>query len=222
MKKFLPDQAILIKEHAQKIADKENRPFIYINGHKRKEEEARKIADKDGVKRGLVCVFSVLEPCRSFKMVYGEGRPQLESAKRKCLFYYFYYMDKELGLIHVRLQSWAPFTMQVYLNGHEWLAKKLDQHGVKYVKEDNAFLWISDIKRAQKFADQIAGKKWPRMLDSLSKRINPLMGNLLGDMNYYWVVDQAEYATDIMFKDKSSLTGLYDKILARLPQPNRI
>jgi hypothetical protein len=30
--------------------------------------------------------------------------------------------------------------MQIYLNGHEWLARKLDRRGVKYLKLDNAFV----------------------------------------------------------------------------------
>ncbi len=40
-----------------------------------------------------------------------------------CLVIYFYWMDCEFGLMHVKIQTWFPFTMQVYVNGHEWLAK---------------------------------------------------------------------------------------------------
>jgi hypothetical protein len=213
LKSFLPSQAQRIKEHTIEMANATGRPFIYINDHRRKQEQALEIAKKDKINRGLICIYSVLEPCRSFKVVYSPGRPQLQAAQRKCLFYYFYYMDQEFGLIHVRLQSWFPFTIQVYVNGHEWLARKLDQHRIEYKKRDNAFLWISDVKRAQQFADQMAKKKWPRVLDSLARRTNPLLGNLLKNLSYYWVVDQAEFATDVMFRDKSCLDGLYEKLL---------
>jgi len=213
LKQFLPEQASRIKEHAQGVAAKAGRPFLYITDRRRKEDEARAMAKKDGITRGLICVYSVLEPCRSFKMVYGVGRPHLESATRKCLFYYFYFMDKEMGLMHIRLQSWAPFTMQVYLNGHEWLATKLDQHGIGYQKQDNAFLHIEDPVRAQKFADQMFEKDWPRILESIASRVNPLYRELSGDMSYYWVVDQAEFSTDVMFKDRPSLHLIYDKLL---------
>lgn len=49
----------------------------------------------------------------------------MQSARRKCLFLHFYFMDRDLGLIHVKLQTWFPMQMQVYVNGHEWLVRKL-------------------------------------------------------------------------------------------------
>jgi len=45
-----------------------------------------KIANKDGVEHGLVCVFSVLEPCRYFSMVWKNGKTFIRPAKRQCLF----------------------------------------------------------------------------------------------------------------------------------------
>jgi hypothetical protein len=46
----------------------------------------------------------------------------VQPAWRKCLHLYFYFLDRQLGLIHVKLQTWFPFPLQVYVNGHEWLA----------------------------------------------------------------------------------------------------
>ena len=57
--------------------------------------------------------------------------------------------------MHVRIQSWFPLTIQVCVNGHELLARKLDRHGIAYHKEDNAFTWIADVRRAQRFADRL-------------------------------------------------------------------
>ncbi len=35
-------------------------------------------------------MFSLLEPCRTFRMIYGEGYPRIVSALRECLSLYFY------------------------------------------------------------------------------------------------------------------------------------
>ena len=78
-----------------------------------------------GIEHGLVCIFSELEPCQSFPFRFKIGRPYVQPARRKCLFRYFYFMDRGFGLIHVKLQTWFPMQMQVYVNGHEWLARKL-------------------------------------------------------------------------------------------------
>ncbi len=207
LKHFLPRHADRLKQHAQATADRRGRPFVYLSGRTRKEDMARSIAERDGVDSGLVCIFSALEPCRSFALRYGEGRPRLRAADRKCLFLYYYFIDREFGLMHVRLQTWFPLQIQIYVNGHEWLARKLDQHGIAYRKVDNAFSWIEDVKRAQRFADRMASKNWVRILDAFAKRVNPLLGDLLDGFRYYWVTEQAEYSTDIMW-EQSGLHGV--------------
>jgi len=39
--------------------------------------------------------------------------------------------------MHVKLQTWFPLQIQVYVNGHEWLARKLQQHQIRYTKREN-------------------------------------------------------------------------------------
>jgi hypothetical protein len=85
-----------------------------------------------------------------------------------------YFMDRQLDLIHVKLQSWFPFPIQVYVNGHEWLARRLDRHGLKYLKSDNVFLQVSDLVRAQRLADGFASLDWVRVLGSTRQPIGTL------------------------------------------------
>jgi len=46
------------------------------------------------------------------------------------------------------------------------------------------FLRIEDIDRAQRFADPLASVNWPLVLNRHARKINPLMGSLLGRMQY--------------------------------------
>jgi hypothetical protein len=211
--RFVQKQSQRIARHAEQAARKSRRPFIYLSGNSRKEDLVRDILARDGVTEGLVCVLRTVEPCQSFKMVPGKGRPRLVSARRKCLFFYFYFLDRQWGLVHVRIQSWFPLVIQVCCNGHEILARKLDQHGIAYHKQDNAFTWIEDVARAQRLSDKIVRINWARKLSALARRVNPLLGDLLKGMHYYWVTDQAEYATDVMFESPASLKPLYEKLV---------
>ena len=120
----------------------------------KKEDLAKQIAERDHIEEGLICILSVLEPCRTFSFRTEKGKPFVASARRKCLFLYFYFINRDFGLMHVRLQTWFPLQIQVYVNGHEWLARKLKQSGIRYTKRDNAFLWIEDLARAQKLSDR--------------------------------------------------------------------
>ena len=57
----------------------------------------------------MVCVLSVVEPCRSFTVVPNRQTQRLEVVHRprKCLHSYLYLIDPEFGWMHVRLQTWA-------------------------------------------------------------------------------------------------------------------
>jgi hypothetical protein len=213
-KKFVIEQTERLSHHAKASAEEANRPYQYLYTHRnRKDEIAEQIALKDGVTNGLVCVFGVVEPCQSFVLAYGQGRPRLVGTQRKCLCFYYYFIDREWGMMHLRIQSWFPMNIQICVNGHEWLARNMERHGIAYQKIDNAFAWIEDPDRAQRFADNLTRKKLHGKFNALARRVNPLMGDLLGWAKYYWVIDQYEYSTDIMFKDRDSLEGLFPVLL---------
>lgn len=136
VKPFLLANAERVKAHALAMARERGRPFEYLSAKMRKEDAARKIAERDGIDDGLVCIFSALEPCRTFSLRFTTGQPYVQTAKRKCPHLYYYFMDRDLGLLHVRVQTWFPLQVQVYLIGHEWLARKLTARGIEHAKID--------------------------------------------------------------------------------------
>jgi predicted site-specific integrase-resolvase len=75
----------------------------------RKEDLARQIAQRDRIDQGLVCVFAVFELSRTFSLVWKERASFVQSTRQKCLQLYYYFMDRELELIHVKLRTWFPF-----------------------------------------------------------------------------------------------------------------
>lgn len=210
-KTFVAGASDQVKQAAKQVAEDQQRPYIYLNHHVRKEAYVKKIIEHDGISEGLVCVLSATEACQSFRVQYGEGRPVLKNARRKCLCLYFYFMDPLYGLLHIRIQSWMPLNIQICMNGHDWLERKLRSVGINFSKQENCFTSIDDMARAQKLADGFHHLDWRSVLDSLAARANPLLDTLLKGMSYYWVCDQCEYATDILFK--MPFVELYDKLL---------
>jgi hypothetical protein len=172
---FVLRQAERLRTPSHALAEKAGRPWQYCESPVRTDERARDIAHRDGITEGLVCVFATVEPCRSFRLAYGQGRPAIRPAWRKCLFLYFYFLDRQFGLLHVRLQTWFPLTIQGYLNGHDWLARQLDQRGLRSRRLDNAFLWLEDPARAQRLADRFANLPWPIILERLARRVALLL-----------------------------------------------
>lgn len=107
-----------MKSHAQELANHAGRPFEYLTSHTRMQQRAHELAERDNLNAGLVCVFSVLEPCRTFPFQSTQGRPFVKPARRKCLLLYDYFIDPRFGLLHVKIQTWFPMAIQIYLNVH--------------------------------------------------------------------------------------------------------
>jgi len=208
-----------IKEHAQEFAHSQGRPYQHVFSPKvSKEDIARAIIQKDQIQQGLVCVLSCVEPCRSFKFARLSPKKNhcgLKSADRQCLHLYFYFLDQEFGLMHIRLQTWLPWTIQVCLNGWEWLAHRLDREGIPYKKSDNCFLQIDQMDKAQKLMNSLINRNWLPFLKRMARIANPWLNsrNPLKLQPYYWTIRECEYATDVLFKDKTNLQAIYPSLL---------
>lgn len=213
LKPFLLETSGALKAHAQRMAEERGRPYRYLDKSLPMEQEARAMAERDAIEEGLVCVFARLELSRTYSFSFRRLPPSVHSDRRKCLHLYYYFMDREFGLIPLKLQTWFPSTMQVYVNVQEWLSRKLRAHGIKFTKLDNVLVDVEDFERAQAFADRLSSLPWPRILDRWTRQINPLMRSLLRGSHYYWVASQMEYATDVIFKSRSALAELYPRLL---------
>jgi hypothetical protein len=199
-----------LKKHGEQIAKKAGRPYQYISRSTASKEQIFKaIAQRDGIKEGLVCVLRCVEPCMGFTIRRKEaGGFGFVRQERKCLHLYFYYLDRDLGLMHIRLATWLPFGIQVCLNGREYLARQMAKAGIGFEQRDNCFVRIDDLPRAQKMMHELERRHWERVLGALASRVNPLLGRL--DLRpYYWSIRESEYATDVMFKDEAALEQVY-------------
>jgi hypothetical protein len=118
-----------------------------------------------------------MEPCATYKPWHNKqtGKTYLVPEDGKCLHYYFYFIDKELGLCYVRVPTWCPFRLQFYCNGHNWLARQLDRNKIGYTLLDNAFTRIEDWAAAQKLADGWDASRLHRKLDEFAGRYCPIL-----------------------------------------------
>lgn len=200
-------------EQARQVAQQAGRPFAYVaSRNEDKQARAQAIAQQEGITEGLVCVLRCVESCPTFAIRRdGQGRIGFRPEERQCLYLYYYYLDREFGLMHVRVATWLPFGIQVCLNGREYLAQRLRKAGIGFEQRDNCFVWIEDVPRAQQMLQDLETRKWERWLQVLAKRINPLLGPDSGlDLHpYYWSVCESEYATDVMFRDSAALQRVY-------------
>ncbi len=182
----------------------------------RKDDRVKEILAERGDHPGIVHIFSAMESCTAFKPWHDRQTHAtfFKYDSGRCLHYYVYFIDKQFGLCYLRIPTWAPFRLQFYFNGHNWLARRLDQKGIGYEQVENAFVRIDDFEKAQKLADQFPVKQLHRLLDRSAKKFCPVISRF--GLGVHWSIMQAEYATDVIFKDRDALAPIYEELVRTL------
>jgi hypothetical protein len=202
-----------VRERAAALAAKAGITIEHIaKSHIRKEAVVAKVLERRGEHPGLVHVISAMEACDAYQPWHDKQthKTYVRPDSGKCLHYYFYFMDSELGLVYLRVPTWAPFRLQFYCNGHSWLARRLAAEGIGFTAADNAFVRIDDWQRAQALADELSPDRLHRVLDRYAALCCPVLDTF--GQSYHWSLMQLEYATDLVFRSAATLKPLYDQL----------
>ena len=208
-----------VRQAAYRSFEQLKRPIRYLADAKvSKEDLARQLAAQERITEGPICLLACLEPCLSFQLRGDRHSKQLHLILEhsRCTHLYHYYQHPQFGQLHVRVQTWFPFSVDICLNGRQWLARQMDQAGVAYQQRDNCFVWIQDCSKAQALLDQQLGSNWASLLDNLLELAHPLhrqIIRLMKGLHYYWSASQSEYATDILFDQPQNLARLYPQFI---------
>jgi hypothetical protein len=212
---FAQGRSARLVAHAKAVAGAQGRPFEYLASWRvSKEDRARAIQVRDGVRHGLIAIFSCVENGQSFS-VHGDRatkRLRVIPTTRRCAHLYFYYWDHDFGLMHIRVQTWLPFTIQIGINGREWLAQHLRRRGSRFTQVDNCVFDVADPALAQRLLTHLETRRWARVLRAFATRVNPVLRGS-GLHPYYWSLDESEYATDLLFRDPAQLQAVYPALI---------
>jgi hypothetical protein len=212
-KRFANKLRLEMIDRIKAIATNEGIPIQHVYGSVRKEAFVSEILSTRADAPGIVCILSAMEGCRCFKVCknHKSGFLELQWKPGKCLHYYVYLMDPEYGLCYLRIPTWAPFRLQFYFNGHDWLERRMAAEGIKFRKADNCFMHVSDFERAEHIVDSFDVHSLHQRLDQLAARfvaVHDRWGRGL-----HWSIYQAEWATDVVFKSDRILPVLYEELV---------
>ena len=204
-----------IRANAEHIAQENGIEIEFIGkADVRKESIISEKIRERGDHPGIVHIISSMELCHTYKPWHDKttGKTFLRPDQSKCMHYYFYFNDPQIGLGYMRVPTWCPFRLQIYINGHNLLASELKLAGIDFTIIDNAFDSIQDVAKAQELADKISIEKLHRKIEELTWQFCPVYKDF--NLRYHWSVTQAEYSTDFVFKNQKDLQIIYDELVA--------
>jgi hypothetical protein len=203
-----------IKANAEALAGAAGLSVDYVRKKNfRKEDRIKTVLAERGDHPGLVWIFSALEPCTTYQPWFDKKsrRAYLRPDDGKCLHYYFYFIDEELGLCYVRVPTWCPFRLQFYCNGHNWVAGQLSRKKIHFRLLDNAFVEVGDWETTQRIADGWRPEQLHRKLEQFARLYCPVVKQV--EETYHWSLDTVEYATDIVFHRQADLQAIYSHLI---------
>ncbi len=185
-------------------------PFLQFERQQSKDELAKQWRQERPVRDAVVFIGVAQEKAYAFSARRLPGaRAVFEFTRNKSVlpnYYYFYLDDADWGESFIKVCSYAPWGLKIYLNGHEWLKRQLAKEGLGFEALDNGFLKCGNPQRLQELAHSLGPEHFraflSKWLDRLPMPLN--MDDRLAGYDYQMSIWQMEV----------SLTQIMDRPLA--------
>jgi hypothetical protein len=127
--------------------------------------------------------------------------------------YYFYIRDQVLGPIILCVGSFLPFQTRYWINGHSFIAGELQRQGVRFRKDDNAFLWVSDPQALQATADRLSPEIIRPRLDYWTWVLGPKFSkkDRAAIMHRDYSLNQVEYCRNFIFRRNFPMHKIFER-----------
>lgn len=196
-------------EWAEKGVDKED----YVHPYLRRLEKAGRF--------GVYFIFQAMEQGWTYRpgrvpvrQPDGSDYLILHKHRSRYRFYYFYLRDEILGPIIVRMGTFLPFEASYWVNGHSYIERELIRQGVRFRKQDNAFLWVEAQEKLQAAADGLSGEVIRQRLEYWTFVLGPKFSKRdrkAANLERSCFVHQVEYCRNFIFRRNHPIRRLFQR-----------
>jgi hypothetical protein len=106
----------------------------------------------------------------------------------------------------MHVPTWLPCRLQFYCNGHNWLATQLRKHQIPLTSRTMPFSTSATGNRRNAWPTVGRPSRFTTSWTSSPKRFCPIFRHFR--QPYHRSLDQAEYATDIVFRRQADLAAI--------------
>lgn len=144
--------------------------------------------------------------------------------------YSFHILDKEWGHMVFKLCGHPPFTAQIILNGHEWVACQARKQALNFRKEENCFTEVSNAPGLSEIADALRSPSAVGRLEQVCERwiytclcfALDLHEQDKSNFRYRYSVYQLEFSRNLLFRRGSQMDDVFDSVIDRTRVPLQI
>jgi len=197
-------------------------PLEWAQKGVRKEDYVRPTLNRTERKNqtGVYFILKSMEQGSTFRSVqpkYPTNDPNhriIQKTRSRFTHYYFYIRDAVAGPMLIRVGSYLPFQVTCYLNGHNFIEQELANAGIRYKKNDNAFVSVDDPALLQAAADKLSHdiirdriEYWTLIVSpKFSKREREKM-----NLRRFYAISQIEYCQNFIFRRNFPIRKLFER-----------
>jgi len=160
------------RETVKTLAQQDSIPVYQFRHKERKDDIANEFRRQRPVRDGIVFIGVAQEKAQAFNGRKIDGQFQFDRDKTVYVnHYYFYIDDEEFGPLFLKVCSYAPWSIKLCLNGHEWAKRQLEQCGIRYEALDNGFLSCTEPAKLQEICDRLGPEHIERVFRKWLGRI---------------------------------------------------
>lgn len=205
-------------------AKKENIPVIDCASGERKHDLAEEHLPTDPRRAGIFLILVNRAPAPIWDVKrFGKGGIDLRRKQAYVNHYTFHIWDEEWGHVAIRMCGHPPFSAMIMLNGHEYVASKATERGVRFAKEGNCFTELADAPGLQLVADTLRSKDATGRLMQVGERwlYRCLCFALHSDdqertaFRYAVSLFQMEYSRNFLFERGRDLEQMFQGLIDR-------
>ena len=212
----IPSPAVLgriTQNYVQKLkafAAEQDIPVIPFAHGERKDDIANAFRAERRIRDGVVFIGVAQEKAWAFQAHKRDksGYVGFDYTRDKAVYvnhYYVYLDDVEFGPGFIKICSYAPWSLKVCLNGHEWAKRQLERSGIAFESLDNGFVSCADPQALQRICHSLGPRDLEQFLARWLERLPMPLDARARDAGY-------EYALSIK-QLEVSLTQVFDRPL---------
>jgi len=142
---------------------------------------------------------------------FGWGR-----AERRVTCYYFYVFDDDFGPAFIKIGSYFPYPVKVWLNGHEWAKRQATVAGIGWTPLANGFAATEDPAGLQVICDRLGPTQIQAFFDRWLARLPVPLTQADRANGYWWELSmrQIEVSRTIVFDQPRNGRAFFEALVA--------
>jgi hypothetical protein len=144
--------------------------------------------------------------------------PQFTFAKaqRRVTCYYFYVVDDDFGAGFVKICSYFPYPVKVWVNGHEYAKRQATKTGLGFTALSNGFATCTDPAALQSIRDGLGPRQIQAFCNRWLARLPVPLGGEQEVAGYWWEFSmrQIEVSRTIVFDAPRHARSFFEALVA--------